>query len=136
MKFTTSTEKDIDQLSNWIQSDPYHRDCLDPYWWLTGNGLLSFRMDDRDGPTMYVRMEEDNGLLRIHTQFAPESVVSKIRVIKTIIWGLPKMESTAVANGLNGFIYRSTSPVLVQFMQKKFGFAPVGDDDYRMLFRG
>lgn len=135
-KFSESTIEDIPQLTEWIKSDPYHKDCLSPLWWLTGSGLLSFRMDDRDGSTMYVRTEPDNKLLRIHTQFAPESVVSKIRVIKTIMWGLPKMESIAVANGLDGLIYRSTNPELIRFMQKKFGFISVGDDDYRMLFRG
>lgn len=135
LKLTPSTPNDIEQLTEWIQADPYHKDCLDPQWWLTGNGLLCYCIQDQVGPTMYVRTEAENDLLRIHTQFAPLTEVSKLRVIKSIVKALPVMEKLAIDNNLKGFIYKSTSPSLIQFMQVKFGFAPTGNsDDYWMPF--
>jgi hypothetical protein len=134
MKFLESTENDIEQLSEWIQNDPYHRDCLDPHWWLTGQGFLSFCVQDSKGPTMYVRLDKDGELLRLHIQFAPESEVSKLRVIKSILWGLPKIELMARAYNLKGFIFKSNSLSLINFMKNKFGFISVNSDDYQMLF--
>lgn len=136
MKFTESTESDIEQLSEWIKADPYHKDCLNPYWWLTGNGgLLSYCLQDNRGPTMYVRLDKENDLLRLHTQFSPESEVSKLRVVKSLLWALPKMEVIAHENNLKGFIYKSVSPSLIDFMKKKFGFVSAdSDNDYQMMF--
>lgn len=135
MKLTHSTEQDIEQLTEWIKADPYHRDCLNPHWWLTGNGLLSYCIQDSKGPTMYVRIDKENDLMRIHCQFAPETDVSKHRVIKSLLWALPKMEDYAKQEQLKGFIYKSVSPLLIQFMQVRFGFTPVGsNDDYWVPF--
>lgn len=134
MKFTESIESDIEQLSLWIQNDPYHMDCLNPYWWLTGQGLLSYCLQDAKGPTMYVRLDVEDNLLRLHTQFAPESEVSKLRVVKSLLWALPKMQQIACENNLKGFIYKSSSESLIKFMKNKFGFIPAGSDDYQMLF--
>jgi hypothetical protein len=135
MKLTSSTTDDIEQLTAWIKNDPYHRDCLNPVWWLTGNGLLSYCIQDSKGPTMYVRTDKENDLMRLHCQFAPESEVSKIRVVKSLLWALPKMEFFGKQNQLTGFVYKSTSPSLVQFMQIKFGFMPFGfDNDYSAPF--
>ena len=136
MKLTESTINDIEQLTEWIQNDPYHKDCLDPHWWLTGNGLLAYCMQDMKGPTLYVRTDIDGEFLRLHTQFAPESVVSKTRVIKTILWTIPKMKHLACENNLKGLIFQSSSPSLIQFMQVKFRFVPTGNNDYVKIFDG
>lgn len=132
MKLVPSTEQDIEQLTKWIEADPYHKDCLNPRWWLTGNALLSYRLEDSAGTTMYVRTEPDGDALRIHTQFAPESEVSKSRTVKSIIWAIPRMEVFAEMNDLHALVYKSVSPALIQFMEKKFRFVSIGNDDYRM----
>lgn len=135
MNITESTEQDIQQLTEWIQNDPYHKDCLNPTWWLTGNGLLSYCLTDSKGPTMFVRTDQENELLRLHVQFAPESEVSKLRTIKSMTWAMPVMEYFAKQNKLKGMIYKSVSPSLISFMQIKFGFTPLGhDDDYVVEF--
>jgi hypothetical protein len=134
MKFLPSTEQDIKQLSEWIQTDPYHKDCLDPFWWLTGNGFLSFCAQDDKGPTMYVRIDKENGLMRLHCQFGPETEVSKKRVIKTFTWGLPQMQPLGIVNGMIGFIFKSKSLLLIQYMERQFGFQAVGNDDYKLLW--
>jgi hypothetical protein len=135
MKLSESTEQDIEQLTEWIRHDPYHKDCLNPTWWLTGNGALSYCLMDSKGPTMYVRTEIDGWKLRLHTQFAPLSVVDKTRVMKAIIWAIPVMEKFAKDNGLSGLVYQSTSPSLISFMQIKFGFVLAGNSDFVMVFR-
>lgn len=136
MKFTSSTDQDVEQLSEWIQHDPYHKDCLNPQWWLTGNGFLSFCIQDDKGPTMYARLDKEDGLMRLHCQFGPESEVSKKRVIQSFLWGLPKLEELAKKNEMTGFIYKSVSPLLIQYMERQFGFQSVGNDDHKLLFEG
>jgi hypothetical protein len=135
MKFTNTTQADTEQLTEWIQADPYHKDCLNPQWWFTGNGLLSYCLQDSKGPTMYVRLDKDEELLRLHTQFAPDNQVSKLRVVKSLMYALPRMEQFAKSKDLKGYVYRSTSQSLIDFMQIKFGFTPVGaNDDYWLPF--
>lgn len=136
MKLENSTADDVEKLTRWIQADPYHKDCLNPVWWLTGQGFQSFRLDDSVGATMYVRLDKDvEDLLRIHIQFGPESEVSKSRVVKAIIKTLPVIAQFAKTVGMKGLIYRSVSKSLINFLQIKFGFTPVGSDsDYKLPF--
>lgn len=134
MKFTNTVASDIEQLTEWISSDPYHKDCIDPHWWMTGRGLLSFCLQDQKGPTMFVRLDKDEDRIRIHTQFAPESEVSKLRVAKTIIQVLPVLMVYGKERKLKGFVIKSVSPSLINFLQIKFGFTPIGNDDYWMPF--
>lgn len=134
MTFSPSTQNDIDQLSEWIKVDPYHKNSLDPLWWLTGNGFLSYCLQDSKGPTMYVRLDRDNDLMRLHTQFAPESEVSKLRVVKSLLWALPKMETLARHEDLKGFVFKSTNPSLIDFMFRKFSFVSIGNDDFVLHF--
>ena len=97
--------------------------------------MLSYYLRDSKGPTMYVRLDQEGDLMRLSTQFGPESEVSKLRVVKSLIWALPKMEYLAKQDQLRGFIYESTSKSLIEFMQKKFGFTPVNNtDDYVLYF--
>lgn len=134
MKFSSSGFDDIQQLSEWIAHDPYHKDYLDPLWWLTGNGFLSYCVQDDKGPTMYVRIDQEGDLMRVHCQFASESEVSKKRVIRSFAWGLPKMEYLGRQYKMTGFIYKSNSPLLIRYMEKHFGFQSVGNDDYKLMF--
>ncbi len=129
MKLSPSTLDDIEQLTEWIKEDPYHNSILNPTWWITGNGILAYCIQDGKGPTMYVRTDKEGDLLRVHTQFAPETEVSKIRVIKSILFAMPKMIAFAKDSHLKGLIYRSTSPTLIQFMQRQFSFVPAGTED-------
>jgi len=134
MKLTPSTEQDVEQLTEWIKADEYHKDVLNPHWWLTGNGLLSFRLEDSKGVAMYVRLDRDEDLLRMNFQFAPPEVVSKMRVARTLLWIVPKMRVIADQNQLKGLIFRSRSPNLVTFGQVAFSFVPVENNDYKLMF--
>jgi hypothetical protein len=135
MKFTPSTEQDTEQLSEWILADidPPHR-SVSPSWWLTGNGVLSYCLHDTKGPTMYVRLDKDKDMMRLHCQFAPVSEVSRLRVARSLLFALPRMREIAKKSNLKGFVYKSTHPDLISFMQTCFSFVPNGDDDYKLMF--
>lgn len=77
IKLTPSLPSDVEQLTEWIACDPYHFHQSHPEWWLTGakGSLLAFCLTDAQGPLTFVRLEEEGEYVRIHTQFAPESVV-------------------------------------------------------------
>jgi len=83
---------------------------------------------------MYVRIDREGDLMRLHCQFAPGSEVNKKRVIRSLTWALPKMQHLAETNGMVGFIYKSSSPLLIQYMERQFGFQAVGNDDHKLLF--
>lgn len=130
---------DTERLIKWIENDPYHRDFLDPVWWLTGvdGSLLSYRLDDSQGPLCYVRLDpkEPSGLIRLHTQFGPREEVTKLRLVKGMLQCIPNMISFAKSNNASGIIFQSVNPSLIEFMKKKFNFQPAGGNDYVLLFQ-
>jgi hypothetical protein len=122
MKLEPTTEEDLQRISDWNQADEYHRGNNLPEWWLTGQGSLAFRLDDEQGPVLYVRLD-DGELCRLHCQFAPQDVVDKKRVILNIVGILPWLLNYARSKGSKGMVFNSVSPKLVKFM-KKMGFEP------------
>jgi len=134
IKLTPSTPDDIEQIKEWTLHDPYHFHQGQPEWWLTAaeGSLLAFCLMDSKGPLTYVRLDTEGEYVRIHTQFAPESVVSKRRLIVGMIWNIEVL--IALFKDYKGLIFNSVSPSLIAFMSKKFGFKPVGNDDYRLDF--
>jgi hypothetical protein len=133
---TPSTEQDLEQLTEWILHDPYHFHRGQPEWWLTGNdNLLAFCLSDDTGPLCYVRLDSEDGYVRIHTQFAPESVVSKKRLVVGMIGCMRKLIEFYKSSS-KGMIFNSVSPSLVAFMDKQLNFKSVGNDDYQLIFEG
>lgn len=136
IRLTEVTSQDVEQIKEWTASDEWHA-YLKPSSaesYVTGNGLLSFCIQDDKGPVVFVRFDKDGDLLRVATQFAPVSVVSKRRLIAGIITALvPSIVSVGKENGLKGAVYESVSPTLINFMSK-FGFKAAGNDDYVLTF--
>ena len=133
IKLTASNLDDVAQLTEWIVADSYHKHQGQPEWWLTGNGLLAFCLQDDRGPLTYVRLDAEGEYVRIHTQFAPESEVSKRRLIAGMIQCMDSLIAVYV-DKKQGMIFNSVSPTLIAFMEKKYGFKSVGGDDYRLDF--
>lgn len=138
INFTASTEDDLQQLSEWIAHDPYHFHLGQPEWWLTGaaDSLLAFCLMDERGPLTYVRLDNEGEYVRIHTQFAPEAIVSKRRLVVGMLQTVEKLIEIYKADRKKGMIFNSVSPSLVAFMDKRLGFKAVGNDDYRLDFEG
>ncbi len=129
MKLTTSSLSDLEQIKEWVEKDPFHKNQNQPAWWLTGQGLLSFCVQDSKGPVVYVRLDKQDDMLRLNCQFAPEEEVSKLRVMKALIWTFPQMVHVIKQNKLKGFVYKSVNQPLIDFMQLKFSFTPTGNDN-------
>lgn len=138
INFTPSTLDDVEQLTEWIAHDPYHFHQGQPEWWLSEaqGSLLAFCLTDAQGPLTYVRLDAEGEYVRIHTQFAPESVVSKRRLVVGMIYAVKCLIQLYKNNGAKGLVFNSVNPSLVGFMGKHLGFNPVGDDDYRLDFEG
>lgn len=141
INFESSTVEDQPKIAEWMQVDPYHCSGYTqdmPAWWLTGQEcLLSGRLRDEEGIVLYFRFDVENIYARMHTQFAPESQVSKKRVALAIIQGIVAIIPTLKEKGAKGIVYESTSPSLIDFMGKK-GFIPrpgkENMDDYVLKF--
>jgi hypothetical protein len=136
MKITVTTSADLEQIREWIEADPYHKD--DPRCTaeglLTGNGALTFCLGDDEGPLCFVRLDAEGEFLRLSTQFGPESEVSKKRLIVGLLsTGIPAIVIFAKEGKYKGIIFESKSPSLIKFMEKQ-GFFPVSHDDYALIF--
>ena len=134
MKVELTTQEDLDRISQWTEADEYHRENNLPSWWLTGQGNLSFRLDDDEGPILYARLD-DGEMFRFHCQFAPQNVVSKRRLIVGIFGVFPLLVDYVKSKGAKGIVFSSVSPKLVRFM-KKLKFEPSWEHhgDYELKF--
>jgi hypothetical protein len=133
--FSPSTPEDIEQIQEWAAHDPYHFHQGQPEWWLGDGALLAFCLMDKKGPLAYVRLDEEGEYARIHTQFAPELVVSKRRLVTGMIQAVKSLIEY-YKHGKKGLVFNSVNPSLIAFMGKYLGFKPIGQDDYRLDFEG
>jgi len=136
IKMTETAQSDVGQIREWLAADPWHKEDSRnaPELMITGNGLLSYCLQDDKGPLAYIKLTGDDGLVRIAMQFAPPDVVSKRRLtIGLARVGIPMIKIFAIQNGYKGIVYESTSPKLIAFCEK-LGFRSVGNDDYAVLF--
>lgn len=138
MRFDASTKENVPEIEEWTAHDPYHFHQGQPEWWLTNaaGSLLAFRLMDAQGPLAYVRLDAEGGYARIHTQFAPETVVSKRRLVVGMRGCLEKLIEFNKTMDAKGMVFNSVSPSLIAFMEKYFKFKPVGQNDYRLDFEG
>lgn len=134
VKLTETNPEDVEQIREWVAVDPWHKDdplCQSPESMITGNGLLSFCVQDDEGPVCYVKLTQD-GLLRVRIsiQFGPESEVSRKRVsIGLAQRGVPAMKLYAKKFGYRSLVFESKNPELIAF-SKRFGFEAVGNDQF------
>lgn len=136
ISFSASTLSDIEQLTEWIAHDPYHFHQGHPEWWLSEaeGSLLAFCLMDNRGPLAYARLDAEGEYVRINTQFAPESVVSKRRLVVGMIWAVRCLIKLYKGGAVKGFVFNSVNPSLIGFMDKHLGFKSIGSDDYRLDF--
>ena len=136
MIFQPSADADLAQIAAWQSQDDSKAEGLSPEYWLTGSPdcIFTCRVDDSEGAVLYLRSEQEDGLVRFHTLFAPLDVVSQKRVALTLLAGFPKFSELMKAYGA-GMVMETKSESLAKFMTAKFGFAQVeGSDDYRLKF--
>ncbi len=137
MKLSPTVADDLPQIEEWIAADPWHKD--DPTWkaegLLTGNGVLSFCLSDDKGPLCFVRLDAEGDMLRLSTQFGPESEVSKSRLVKGLLsMGIPSIVEFGKVKGYKGIVYESTSESLITFMKIQGFFKTAGEHDYALTW--
>ncbi len=131
-----TTDDDLEQITEWLNADSWHKDdpLNKPELMITGNGLLAFCLSDDEGPLAYVKLTEEGDLNRISIQFAPENVVSKRRLAVGLVEaGIPAMKIFAQENGYKGLVFESINPSLIAFGRKQ-GFESIGNNDFAMIF--
>lgn len=129
INFGATTSADALQIADWTLADLHHRENLSTSWWYTGEGFLSYRLDDEWSTLCYVRVDEESEHLRLHTQFAPSHLVSVSRIVRGMLSAIPQMSELARVMGKAGLITNSVSPNLIRFLQR-LGFESVGNNDY------
>src|SRR5271156_3346690 len=135
IKFTTTEPDDMPRIAEWIAADAHHANEYEPWDWLTGQGVITFTVEDESGTVMYVRFDREGRLLRLRTQFSPEMEGSRERTGKAIVGALQLFLPTAAERyDADGVIFETRNPQLASFMQQVFKFEPAGGDDYRLMF--
>jgi hypothetical protein len=126
MRFESTTTADLPLLTEWIAADPWHKNQPTTFWLGSGT-IVAARLEDAQGIVLFLRADDEhNGAVRLHVQFAPESVVSKRRVAVALLRAIPTFAET-VGRPL---ITESVSPSLIKFLER-VGFERVyGTDDY------
>jgi hypothetical protein len=137
IKISPTISDDLSQIQEWIAQDPWHKD--DPSWkaegLLTGNGVLCFCLSDDKGPLCFVRLDAEGDMLRLATQFGPESEVSKSRLVKGLLsTGIPAIVEFGKAKDYKGIVYESTNESLINFMKIQGFFKAAGKDDYALTW--
>ena len=136
IRLTETTQSDVEQIREWLAADSWHKDDSRnvPELMTTGNGLLSYCLQDDKGPLAYFKLTEEGELVRIAIQFASEEIVSKRRLIVGLTRvGVPAMKMFALGNGFKGLVFESISPTLIAFGERQ-GFKSVDNDNYALLF--
>src|SRR5208282_5950634 len=118
MVLVPSQEVDLPEVGAWIAADPWH--CvLGGDFWLNGSGcFFACKLLDGEGTVCYVRVDDEGYGYRLHTQFAPEYVVSKSRVVRAAIKFFLKLSGLARQNGKQWIITESESPKLIAFLHR------------------
>jgi hypothetical protein len=126
MRFVPTTTADLPKLAEWIAADPWHKNQPTTFWLGSGT-IVAARLEDAHGIVLFLRAddEHDDGRVRLHVQFAPESVVSKRRVAVALLRAVPVFADTVK----RPLVTESISPSLIKFLER-VGFKSVGGNDY------
>jgi hypothetical protein len=136
MRLTPITSADLEQILEWIAKDPFH--VGDPRCQaeglLTGNGVLTFCLQDDQGPLCFVRLDVEGEALRLSTQFGPEEEVNKRRLVTGLLdAGIPAIILFGKNRNYKGIVFESINPSLIAFMSKQ-GFKATSGNDYMLTF--
>lgn len=139
-EFCLTQEEDLVRIASWTMRDFSKSRDVSFDFWLTGRGLLSGRINDSMGPTMYFCFKEDDGVARLHTLFAPEEEVSKLRIARVLIKAFPVLAKEIKSLGFKSIVFESINSPLIKFMSR-LGFRPRPGgkemiDDYEFLLGG
>ena len=130
MEFRRINESDRPTITDWIAADPYHSvQGMDADFFFVPDKLALAL--ENGCPGLYLRIdEEDQGTVRLHIQFGPDSYTSG----QTMLQGWPTfLEIIKSVGTIRRMVFESVSPRLILFCHKRFGFNRVaGTNDYEL----
>jgi hypothetical protein len=125
MRFLPTTVVDAEIIRDWIAADPFHTGQHEAFY-LEGT-VAATKLEDEQGTVLYLRMDKEPNATRLHVQFAPAEIVSRLRVAKALMRSIP-----VVSQHLGALVTESQSPALIGFLER-MGFVRVeGTDDFRL----
>ena len=115
-------------LEQWIEADPFHRGrCKADFWYES----LSIAVEDSRGPVMFLKLEPNCPIMRLHIQFCGDEK----RVARALLRDFPSFQKQMSDLGAEGIIFESVSLKLITFCRRCFDFHRVpGTDDYILKF--
>jgi hypothetical protein len=129
LQIRPSTLEDVKHLSECLAKDPWHSTQTVEQW-ASSNPVTYL---DNEGPVFHVVFEDTKdplgGKLRLHIQFDPDQ---RRRNALALIEGFPKVKQTAKDAGFTCIEFDSTSPKLVAFCTKYFGFVESSPEKYSL----
>jgi hypothetical protein len=125
LSFIPTTVADALTIRAWIAADTYHAGQHEAFY-LEGS-VAATKLEDSQGTVLFLRMDKETNGTRLHVQFAPAEIVSRLRVAKALMRSIP-----VVREKLGALVTESVSPALIGFLER-MGFVRVdGTDDYRL----
>lgn len=111
-------------IREWINADPDHRGRVTAENWFSGEATCLL-VEDREGPLFFLRLcnelraggipPEPRRRWRIDMQFSP---VSPLRIARALATGSAWLVERARHLGYDELVYDSSTPRLVQFMER------------------
>lgn len=101
-------------------------------FWSTGSAgaYIACTIESDDSPVLMLRVNQPvDGICRIFVR--PYELVSDETIQHVVGEALPRISMLLQKRGARGISFRSASPETIQLMAK-YGFAPVGGEDYRL----
>jgi hypothetical protein len=125
LSFLPTTVADAEIIRDWIAADPFHTGQRESFY-LEGS-VAATKLEDELGTVLFLKMDKEANATRLHVQFAPAGIVSRLRVAKALVHSIP-----VVCKELGALVTESVSPSLIQFLER-MGFVRVdGTDDFRL----
>lgn len=123
MKYTPTTEADLETLNRWVTLDPAHKDDTTGAFWLVPldkdgkqlPGIICLKVEDDNGAVFYLKFEN---AVRVYAQFPPESEVNQLRVSKALRHAFFFLGSGLKRKGYYEMFFDSMSGSLIDFFKK------------------
>jgi hypothetical protein len=87
LSFLPTTVLDAEIIRDWITADTYHAGQHESFY-LEGS-VAATKLEDEQGTVLFLRMDKEMNATRLHVQFAPPEIVSRMRVAKALVRSLP-----------------------------------------------
>lgn len=132
--YRVPVEQDKPIINQWIEADDDHTERGVKPDFFFSDEAMSLVLADSQGPGLFIRIDpEAPESVRIHIQFSPNQVKSA----KMLLRGWDGFAHGVWNSGVKRMVFDSTSPLLIGFCTRMFGFNRVPEsDDYELKVEG